>query len=121
MNRRSFFKSMIGGVATAAAVRTFPFRVFSFPTALSLESFTEMYVNPAMAMIFADEWGEAPDSMKIGQAITIRRPQRFAINPSRMLVDREALTVESWDAQSGTMRLRIPGRSEHPFTGIVTG
>ena len=31
MDRRSFFKSMIGGVAAAAAVRTFPFRVFSFP------------------------------------------------------------------------------------------
>lgn len=32
MNRRNFLRSMIGGVATAAAVRTFPFRVFSFPT-----------------------------------------------------------------------------------------
>src|SRR5258708_23131264 len=31
MNRRKFFKSMIGGVAVAAAVRTWPFRVFSFP------------------------------------------------------------------------------------------
>jgi hypothetical protein len=31
MNRRSFLRSMFGGVAAAAAVRTFPFRVFSFP------------------------------------------------------------------------------------------
>ena len=31
MNRRSFLRSMIGGLAGAAAVRTFPFRVFSFP------------------------------------------------------------------------------------------
>ena len=32
MDRRSFFKSMVGGVAVAAAVRTWPYRVFSFPT-----------------------------------------------------------------------------------------
>lgn len=31
MNRRGFLRAMIGGVAAAAAVRTFPFRVFSFP------------------------------------------------------------------------------------------
>ena len=32
MDRRSFLRDMIGGVAAAAAVRTFPFRVYSFPT-----------------------------------------------------------------------------------------
>jgi hypothetical protein len=32
MNRRSFFRKMIGGLAASAAVRTFPFRVFSFPS-----------------------------------------------------------------------------------------
>ena len=32
MNRRGFLGMIIGGLATAAAVRTFPFRVFSFPT-----------------------------------------------------------------------------------------
>jgi hypothetical protein len=31
MNRRGFLRSLIGGVATAAAVRMFPFRVYSFP------------------------------------------------------------------------------------------
>lgn len=31
MNRRSFLGSLIGGVAASAAVRTWPFRVFSFP------------------------------------------------------------------------------------------
>lgn len=35
MNRRSFLKGLIGGVATAAAARTFPFRVFSFPTEIA--------------------------------------------------------------------------------------
>jgi hypothetical protein len=32
MDRRSFLKSLIGGVAAAAAVRTFPFRIYSFPS-----------------------------------------------------------------------------------------
>jgi hypothetical protein len=32
MNRRNFLSLMFGGVAAAAAVRTFPFRVFSFPS-----------------------------------------------------------------------------------------
>ncbi len=35
MNRRGFLKALIGGVATAAAVRTFPFRVYSFPTEIA--------------------------------------------------------------------------------------
>jgi len=36
MDRRGFLGMMIGGIATAAAVRTFPFRVFSFPKEISL-------------------------------------------------------------------------------------
>jgi hypothetical protein len=32
LNRREFFSRMIGGVAAAAAVRMWPFRVYSFPT-----------------------------------------------------------------------------------------
>jgi hypothetical protein len=32
MNRRNFFRTMIGGVAATAAVRTWPFRVYSFPS-----------------------------------------------------------------------------------------
>lgn len=31
-NRRNFLKMLVGGVAVAAAVPSFPFRVFSFPT-----------------------------------------------------------------------------------------
>jgi hypothetical protein len=31
MDRRKFLSTLIGGVASTAAVRTFPFRVFSFP------------------------------------------------------------------------------------------
>lgn len=34
---------MVGGVATAAAVRTFPFRVFSFPKEINLAEPLSMY------------------------------------------------------------------------------
>ena len=32
MNRRKFFGLMVGGIVASAAVRAFPFRVYSFPT-----------------------------------------------------------------------------------------
>ena len=32
MERRGFLKTLVGGVAVAAAAQTFPFRVYSFPT-----------------------------------------------------------------------------------------
>jgi len=31
MNRRNFLGMMVGGIAASAAVRTWPFRVYSFP------------------------------------------------------------------------------------------
>jgi hypothetical protein len=36
MNRRGFLGTLVGGVAAAAAVRTFPFKVFSFPTEIKI-------------------------------------------------------------------------------------
>jgi hypothetical protein len=33
MNRRNFLRQCVGGIATVAAVRTWPFRVYSFPSA----------------------------------------------------------------------------------------
>jgi len=39
MNRRSFLGTLVGGVATVAAVRTWPFRVYSFPSAPVLADF----------------------------------------------------------------------------------
>jgi len=34
MNRRSFLGTMIGGIAASAAVQTWPFRVYSFPSSI---------------------------------------------------------------------------------------
>lgn len=36
MDRRSFFRTMVGGGAASAAVRTWPFRVYSFPTQITI-------------------------------------------------------------------------------------
>jgi len=36
MNRRKFLNSLVGGIAASAAVRTFPFRVFSFPSEVKM-------------------------------------------------------------------------------------
>ena len=57
MDRRLFLRSMIGGVATAAAVRTWPFRVYSFPSDLRLLSIDELkriYVERAMTSLLAE-------------------------------------------------------------------
>jgi hypothetical protein len=40
MDRRKFLGMMVGGVAAAAAVRTFPFRVFSFPKEITAEFYS---------------------------------------------------------------------------------
>lgn len=32
MNRRNFIRTLIGGVVAGAAVRTWPFRIYSFPS-----------------------------------------------------------------------------------------
>lgn len=39
MNRRNFLQMMVGGVVATAAVRSFPFRVFSFPTKITVPEF----------------------------------------------------------------------------------
>jgi hypothetical protein len=68
VDRRSFFHSMVGGVATAAAVRTWPFRVYSFPTELrllSIEELKRIYVERAMASIF----DEARKGINVGYSI----------------------------------------------------
>lgn len=35
MNRRNFLRGVVGGIAVAAAERTFPFRVYSFPAEIA--------------------------------------------------------------------------------------
>ena len=51
---------MIGGVATAATVRTWPFRVYSFPSdlrILSIDELKRIYVERAMTSLLAEARG----------------------------------------------------------------
>lgn len=51
IDRRGFLGSLIGGVATASAVRTWPFRVFSFPSTI--------VVSPTIRLEFEYFWASA--------------------------------------------------------------
>lgn len=45
MDRRNFLRTLVGGVAGAAAARAWPFRVYSFPSKIVIPKFN---LNPAM-------------------------------------------------------------------------
>ena len=46
MERRGFLKMLVGGVAAAAAVQAFPFRVYSFPTEIGKFNLLDMPAIP---------------------------------------------------------------------------
>jgi len=60
MNRRAFFGTMVGGVAASAALRTFPFRVYSFPTDIKIASAGEFpaWMYAAESYLFNPESAE---------------------------------------------------------------
>jgi hypothetical protein len=54
MNRRAFLGSLIGGLAAGAAVRSWPFRVFSFPTEIRLAQ--SPYAQGMLGRRFGFDW-----------------------------------------------------------------
>ncbi len=84
---------MVGGVATAAAVRTWPFRVFSFPKEITVPDKWFMYryddaaQGRSMYGITRDgvfEFGGARGGMKrISQEIDIEKAKRMFPGPFR--------------------------------------
>jgi hypothetical protein len=46
MERRNFLRMMVGGVVAGAAVRSFPFRVFSFPKEIVVPERLSLYSIP---------------------------------------------------------------------------
>jgi hypothetical protein len=85
MDRRKFLTSLIGGVAAAAAVRTFPFRVFSFPTeivwppdCIAVQALA--ILNNKLQIAEQFRWGWRRDfenNFTVGDTVTIKIPQRF--------------------------------------------
>ena len=56
-DRREFLKQLVGGVALAGAARTWPFRVYSFPSEIKLE--------PASWLSCSYEWWSRPEAFDI--------------------------------------------------------
>lgn len=52
-DRRSFLGALVGGVAVTAAVRTFPFRVFSFPSEVSIPQENFAIADPTISQLGA--------------------------------------------------------------------
>lgn len=114
MNRRSFFKSMVGGIATAAAVRAFPFRVFSFPS--------EVKIAPPVSISFIRQYDILQNRVVSRWDMMAGFAKLDTFSKLETLpVDGEVINVKCWDAEERKLTFKIPGRSEHPFTGIVTG
>jgi hypothetical protein len=102
-----FFHSMVGGVATAAAVRTWPFRVYSFPTELrllSIEELKKIYVERAMASIFDEArkfstenfWIPAwsvPKLLALNRSTDPRSPRSSSSAPKGVWVDSSDVLV----------------------------
>lgn len=109
MNRRGFIGALVGGVATAAAVRTWPFRVFSFPTEVQLPQFDDYYgityyMNKDQAIAWQNlahgsgsRWIKGPD----GLPICVRRGQLVVTD-----VDQQHKTITLANLRNGLKILR---------------
>lgn len=72
-DRRAFLRSMVGGIAVAAASRTWPFRVYSFPTNISIASEISAlykleviyYDKDAMANLKEPQWSARWRTMEL--------------------------------------------------------
>ena len=102
MNRRAFIGSLVGGVATATAVRTWPFRVFSFPSKIVIPShrfsFLEMFAlnGPEMAEFLPAEF-----DMDLDTFMRLQRPWPWAkpLAVSKSMSDRDSGPLLNWSPQ----------------------
>jgi len=69
MDRRKFISTLIGGVAASAAVRTFPFRVFSFPSKIETGDWKGIHIDSYPGILQTPYYGR-------GCAITPEMIQR---------------------------------------------
>ena len=73
MDRRGFLRMMVGGVATAAAARTFPFRVFSFPKEIQRASFPSPFLKPLPLELLQDS------AFDVGEVLRNEFARRMAL------------------------------------------
>lgn len=96
MNRRNFLRSLIGGIAATAAVRTFPFRVYSFPKEITIATRKqiEFVTDPAPwslhgLLYIAEFYNPTGDYMGISR-------RRYPIDSSRLGVDQYNPDGNTW-------------------------
>ena len=91
MDRRNFLGSLIGGIAAGAAVRTWPFRVYSFPT--DIDAFPECVFPDIVGQQLYRTTAGSNNFFKIGDWVTIGnfQAQVQGIEPPGCLIklDRE--------------------------------
>lgn len=88
MDRRNFLRTLIGGVAVAAAERTFPFRVFSFPSEIITPTFRPIYYSETIALQLEAMRKHIPVLYESDQAlfkmVFLDRPYEIAGKRSRL-------------------------------------
>ncbi len=82
-SRRNFLGLMVGGIAAAAAVRTFPFRVYSFPKEPVLE-------------YFSIPWQDYPTPWWVGETQTqwVDLRQHYRMTHARNDIDRTIVNLQ---------------------------
>lgn len=87
MNRRNFLRTLIGGVVGAAVVRTWPFRVYSFPSTIqSGAALTPDILRRALGFLSADRTGPSEllinpvqyeAYVRLAMKLTVERPNSW--------------------------------------------
>lgn len=92
---------MVGGVAASAAVRTWPFRVYSFPTDIKLASASEFpawmykwdnYLTPGLIIPLDDDGRKVAKQFADVQNATFNRA--IPVNAERLFADTDLSNVE---------------------------
>ena len=90
MNRRNFLSTLIGGLAATAAVRSFPFRVFSLPSGIVVPQLTTAQIMCLQLEAFRDK---IPELMERQQTLyEMFLDERFSVfTPDAVLITADTL------------------------------
>jgi hypothetical protein len=80
ISRRAFIGSLIGGIAATAAARTWPFRVYSFPTqVVTFDQVTQVTLEHAKAWLARDTAFNAALLRNLKTSRTLQASSRFDV------------------------------------------
>lgn len=101
MNRRSFLNTLVGGIAAGAAVRTWPFRVFSFPATVAIPQHRFNFIKgyyPLHSFTVDLETPCVPVNESLPKCRVLSGFAKFMPNPKcAVIVDGEVCAIKSWD------------------------